>query len=309
MTNLQQRARLHASAARTLGIALALLAGLAIFHRAEAAEDVLRAYRIGNSLTWDSQPKAIEALAAQRGLQHVEAYHINCGKSLERIWTHPDEICVPAVEPFGTFGKALPEFDWQAVTFQPHPGAGSTLATDTARIVDFIGKTRSANRNTGAVFYIYAPWPGQRHGPYHEVWMQQTPDADDTPTLQTRDYFDHLIRRVRARTDADVRMIPAGHVLYELDRRMRAGQIAGYASATDLYRDVVHLNHVGRFTAGVTTLATLYGQDPKGLQCPPNHYGGGKEFTPELYAAIHDAVWTVLTDMHSQTGVSSQRSK
>lgn len=28
--------------------------------------------------------------------------------------------------------------------------------------------------------------------------MQQTPDADETPTLQTRDYFDHLIRRVRA---------------------------------------------------------------------------------------------------------------
>jgi hypothetical protein len=309
MTHSRREHGLLTSAAKQLGTALLLLAGLGILNPAGAAEDVLRAYRIGNSLTWDSQPKAIEALAAQRGLQHVEAYHINCGKSLERIWTHPDEICVPAVEPFGTFGKALPGFDWHAVTFQPHPGAGSTLATDTARIVDFIDKTRSANRNANTVFYIYAPWPGQRHGSYHEVWMQDTPDADDTPTLQTRAYFDHLIRRVRARTDADVRMIPAGHVLYELDRRMRAGQIAGYRSAADLYRDVVHLNHVGRFTAGVTTLATLYGQDPKGLECPPGHYGGGKDFTPAIYAAIHDAVWTVLTDMHPLTGVSSQHSK
>jgi len=265
-----------------------------------------RAYRIGNSLTWDSQPRAIEALATQRGLKHTEAYHINCGKSLERIWNHPEEICVPAVEPFGTFGKALPNYDWDAVTFQPHPGAGSTLGTDTARILDFIAKTRSGNRNTKTVFYIYAPWPGQKHGPFHEVWVRETPDADDTPTLQTRAYFGHLIARVRTRTDAEVRMIPAGHVVYELDRRMRAGEVPGYQHAADLYRDVVHLNHVGRFTAGVTALATLYGQDPAGLECPPKHYGGGKDFTPELYKTIHNAVWTVLTDMHAVTGVRAE---
>ncbi len=270
---------------------------------AATAQGAPRVYRIGNSLTWDSQPKAIEALAAQRGLEHVEAYHINCGQSLQRIWTHPEEVCVPVVEPFGTFGKALPDHDWDAVTFQPHPGADSTLATDAARIVDFIGKTRSGNRNGKTVFYIYAPWPSQGLGLFHEMWTRDTPDADGTPTIQTRAYFDHLIRRVRVKTTADVRMIPAGHVLYELDRRMRAGQVTGYNSAADLYRDVVHLNHVGRFTAGVTTLATLYGQRPKGLECPSQHYGGGKDFTPELYATIHDAIWTILTDLGPVTGV------
>ena len=203
---------------------------LALVSTATAAP---RTYRIGNSLTWDSQPKGIEALAAQRELEHVEAYHINCGKSLERIWTHPEEICVSVVEPFGTFGKALPNHDWDAVTFQPHPGAGSTLATD-----------------------------------------------------------------------ADVRVIPAGQVVYELDRRMRAGEIAGYASAADLYRDPVHMNNVGRFAAGVTTFATLYKQDPAGLKCPPKHYGGGNDFTPKLYATIHEAIWTVVTEMHAVTGVS-----
>ena len=262
-----------------------------------------RAYRIGNSLTWDSQPKAIEALAEQRGLEHVEAYHINCGKSLQRIWTHPDEVCVKVVEPYGTFGNALPNYDWDAVTFQPHPGGDSTLATDAARIVDFIAKAREGKRNSKTVFYIYAAWPGTRLGPYHEVWLRETPDEDDTKTIQTRAYFGHLIRRVRAKTDADVRMIPAGHVVFELDQRMRAGRIPGYQSAADLYRDVVHMNNVGRFSAGVTTFATLYGQNPAGLKCPPTHYGGGKDFTPELYSAIHDAVWTVVTEMHAVTGV------
>lgn len=264
-------------------------------------------YRIGNSLTWDSQPKAIQDLAGQRGIEHVEAYHINCGKSLQRIWTHPEEVCVKPVEPYGTFGNALPKYDWGAVTFQSHPGGKSTLGTDTARILDFIEKTQEKGRNKKTVFYIYAPWPGQRHGAYHEVWNREMPDADDTKTLQTRQYFDHLIKRVRAKTDADVRMIPAGHVVYELDCRMRAGKIPGYKNAADLYRDVVHMNHVGRFTAGVTTFATIFGQDPAGLTCPPKQYGGGKDFSPELYEAIHGAVWKVLTDMDEVTGVKGPR--
>ena len=118
---------------------------LLLLMAAEAATAAPQVYRIGNSLTWDSQPKAIEALAAQRGLKHVEAYHINCGKSLQRIWTHPEEVCVKVVEPYGTFGKALPGFDWNAVTFQPHPGGDSTLATDEARILDLIGKSPYRN--------------------------------------------------------------------------------------------------------------------------------------------------------------------
>lgn len=262
-----------------------------------------RTYRIGNSLTWDSQPKSIEALAAQRGLKHVEAYHINCGQSLERIWTHPNEVCVGVVRPFGTFGKALPNYQWDAVTFQPYPGKGSTLATDTARILDFIAKTRENKLNSDTVFYIYAPWPGQKEGAYHEVWMKESADDDNTATILSRAYFQNLYKRVKAKTDADVRMIPAGQVIYELDRRMRAGKIAGFNNASNLYRDVVHLNNVGRFAVGVTTLATLYGKNPAGLKCPPGCYGGGKDFTPELYNAIHDAVWDVITEMHEVTGI------
>lgn len=270
-----------------------------------SAQDVQRTYRIGNSLTWDSQPRAIEALAAQRDIEHVQAYHINCGKSLQRIWTHPQEVCVKVVEPFGTFGAALPDHDWHAVTFQPHPGGESTLATDAARIVDFITLAQSKGRNKNTVFYIYAPWPGQHLGAYHEAWTRRTPDADDTPTTQSRAYFDHLYRRVKATTQADVRVIPAGEVLFELDRRMRDGKIEGYAEAKDLYRDRVHLNHVGRFAAGVTTFSVLFGQNPAGLTCPPKQYGGPQQFNDALYEAIQDAVWKVVTDMHDQTGVGA----
>jgi len=281
-----------------MGLVVGLVLAAGVF-----AQPVQRTYRIGNSLTWDSQPRSIEKLAAQRQREHVQGYHINCGKSLQRIWTHPKEVCVKVVEPFGTFGEALPEHDWAAVTFQPHPGGNSTLATDAARIVDFIKLTQSKGRNQDTAFYIYAPWPGQQHGAYHEIWTRDTPDADDTKTIQTRAYFDHLLRRVRAKTEATVRLIPAGQVLYELDRRMREGRIDGYADAHDLYRDRVHLNHVGRYAAGVTTYSVLFADDPHGMTCPPGAYGGGKELNPKLYEAIHDAVWHVVNQMNDQTQI------
>lgn len=260
-------------------------------------------YRIGNSLTWDSQPSGIQLLAAQRKEKHVQAWHINCGKSLQRIWSMPEEICVKAVAKFGMYRDALPNHDWTAVTFQPHPGGDSTLGTDASRIVDMIKLTQSAGRNSKTVFYIYAAWPGQPLGEYRDVWTRDTPDKDDTKTIQTRDYFAHLYKRVRRKTKADVRMIPAGHVVFELDKQIRAGKIEGYKTAADLYRDNVHMNHVGRYTAGVTTLTTITGKNPKGLTCPAKAYGGGKDFNANHYKVLHDAIWKVVTEMKDVTGV------
>lgn len=265
-----------------------------------AAEQV---YRIGNSLTWDSQPKAIEALAAQHKLKQVQAWHINCGKSLDRIWSHSEEICVKAVAPFGTYRNALPNFDWAAVTFQPHPGGNSTLRTDTDSIINMITLSQSKGRNNKTVFYIYAAWPGQPLGEYRDVWMPPGLDRDNTRTIQSRAYFSHLIKRVRKRTKADVRMIPVGEVVFALDVLMRAGKVKGYKTAADLYRDKVHMNHVGRFIAGVTTLTTITGKNPNGLTCPPKAYGGGKDFNAALYKTLHETIWKTVTSMQDVTGV------
>jgi len=283
-------------------IARLVIAALLLLASTVVAEPQLT-YRIGNSLTWDSQPQAIVQLAAQRKIAHAQAYHINCGNSLQRIWSHPDEVCVDTVKPYGPYRRALPNHDWGAVTFQPYPGEGATLASDTDRIVDFIHLTQSKRRNTKTVFYIYAAWPNQQHGDYRDAWTQPTPSEPSTPTTLTRAYFDHLIQAVRARTDADVRLIPVGHVIFELDRLARAGELPGYKHAHDLYRDRYHLNHVGHFVAGVTTFATIFQQNPNGLICPPKQYGGGKDFNEPLYDAIHRTTWKVITEQNDLTGV------
>lgn len=270
-----------------------LLTALVFSLASVATAQTHKTYRIGNSLTWDSQPVAIGALAKQRGIEHTQAYHIKCGSSLQSIWDHPDETCVKPVKPYGTFRGALADHAWDTVAIQPHRGKGSTLATDTARIVDFIELARSKGKNTETVFYIYAAWPGQEEGKsYREVWERKVDDADDTPTVQCAAYFDLLLARVRkAMGDkTEVRMIRAGAVLAELDRMAEAGEVPGYASAKHLYRDRVHLNHVGRFIAGTTVFTTLFDQDATGLRCPPKQYGGGKDFNDPLYAAITNAV-------------------
>lgn len=260
------------------------------------ADDGTRVYRIGNSLTWDSQPAAIAKLAGLRGYKHVEGFHINCGQTLERIWHHPQEICVKPAAPFGTFRDALSKHSWTAVTFQPHPGAGATLATDAMRIGDFIKLTQQNPKNASTRFYVYASWPSRRLGPYAKVWTQDTPDVDDTPSLQTQVYFQHLMARLRTATSAEINLIPVGEVLFRLDQRMRSGRMPGYKDVHQLYRDQVHLTvDLGRYVAGATTFAVIHDANPDGLHKPESVYGNDKAFSPPMYKAIHSAIWDVVT--------------
>ncbi len=263
-------------------------------------------YNIGNSLTWDSSPDGVAQLAAQRGYTLHVGYQINCSKTLDYIWNDPSGWCVQPASPYGTHDNALPNYQWTAVTLQPFPdlnydGTLSDLSTDTARILDFIGNSQSDNRNADTIFYIYASWPAQSLGSYHSVWTQDRLDQDDTPTLQTSAYFDHLIQRVRNSTQADIRMIPVGYVLDELDQRLQAGELAGYNGVAQWYRDDVHLNDMGRYVAGITSFATLYGQNPAGMTATSAY--NGSSFSQEFYSVAHDAVWDVVTSMHDVTGV------
>ena len=261
-------------------------------------------YHIGNSLTWDSQPDGLEALAGQWGQLHDTGHHIRCGQSLKAIWDVPDDTCVAPVGEYGPFLAALPNHTWSAICMQPFPGASSTLGTDERVILDMIAVARQNPANSGARFYVYASWP--EHDYYASSWTMPVADSDGTPTVQARAYFRHLIERVRGRTAARVYVIPVGEVLYVLDQRLRAGAVAGFGSVADLYRDDIHLTHdVGRFVAAVTTVATLYARDPRDIVKPVSYYGSDPSiFTPELYDVIHDVVWMAVSE-HPYTGITN----
>jgi len=256
----------------------------------------ITSYSIGNSLTWDSQPLGVAAIANDFGFDQTVGHHIRCSWSLNGILEAPDNTCLAPVPEFGRFGEALPNYPWDAVTLQPHRNAtfNSTLLSDVDAVLGFISESQSNGLNADTTFYLYTGWPVKQN--YSTAWTAPVVDADTTPTVQAREYIEHLVDRVRSATSTKVNVIPIGEVLYELDQRMQAGQIPGFNDIGDFYRDNIHLTlDLGRYAAGITTFATMYGIDPAGSTKPDGFYGNGTAFTPALYDAIQDAVWDVIS--------------
>ncbi len=257
-------------------------------------------YHIGNSLTNDSQPLGISAIAASRGLQHEAGYHIRSSSSMNEILTNPHSVSEPPTS-FGTFTTALPNFRWDHVTLQPHDEVGGTLGLELQSILSFIDLTRSNPANSNTTFYLYQAWP--KRGDYQTKWNATTPDNLNTPFAQTRDFYNHLFNRLRNSTDAKVLMIPVGEVLYELDVKMSNGEIPGFSSVSSLYRDTTHLTYsTGRFIAGLTTFSTLLAQYPNEIEKPKGFYDHPKGFTSEQSEIIFDTIRNVL-NRHPSTGL------
>ena len=85
-------------------------------------------------------------------------------------------------------------------------------------------------------------------------------------------------------------MVPVGHVMYELNQRMKAGQVSGYTHIKQLFADGIHLNNVGSYVVGCTYFATLYKENPKGLPGEPY-----KVMDPKLAEVIQETVWKVVS--------------
>ncbi|MFV2070733.1 MAG: DUF4886 domain-containing protein, partial [Pirellulales bacterium] len=257
-------------------------------------------YHIGNSLTEDMQPLGLEQLAQIGGESLETGYHFAYAKSLDYIWANPTSVSNNQKRP-DFYTPSLTGYAWDVLTLQPSNGPESTLATDEASILSFIDLARSNPDNADTDFYIYAAWP--RRGNYADKWTASVADQDSTATVKVREYFDHLINRLHDATSANVLMIPIGEVLFELDQKMQAGDIPGFTSVDQLYRDNVHLSSdVGRYTAAATAYATIFGKDPTGLTKPDGFYGSPDAFTPQLYNALHTVIWDVVAN-HPFTGI------
>lgn len=297
---------------------LATTSALALSAIATAAGADYTSYHIGNSLTWDSQPEAIAAMSGSRGRTHDVGYHIRCGSSLDQI-AADDVTCIAPVADYGVWRNALPAHNFDAITIQPHTGAAATLLGDQTVITQMIDTAiGGANSYADTRFYIYQAWPRLTRLPndYTTLWNASTANADGTATVYTREYFNHLIGRVRGqRPGAAVGMIPVGEVMAEIDARLKSGElvIPGYSDASDFYREDVHLhmNSLGRFVAASTTYAVMFGEDPTGIASPAGFFNQADTetvfwdsalLTPQVQADLQEVVWDVVQD-HPFTSV------
>jgi len=257
-----------------------------------AAAQTVRQYAIGNSLTGLIGFDKYAQLVQSRGNGVTWGNHIQPGAGLDTILATPSDGQTISEPPYGTYGNALPNYNWDAVAVEPFGRVMEGPQGDLASIHGFANLVTPHNPN--AQLYIYQTWPvKQSDGSlnYHDNWLS-TYDGTADDSVRSRNYFDQLMTSLRSAAPSMERqalMIPVGEVLFNLNEKMHAGQVAGYTDISAFYSDGIHLNPMGAYTSALTWYATLFKDDPHGLS------GAAWGVTdPVLQAAIQDSAWQVV---------------
>jgi hypothetical protein len=284
----------------------------------------LRVYFVGNSVTDTIRYESLQKLAESRGHKHVSGRHMIPGAPLDWIWTHGDGGFQN--EPFGHYPKALPGFAWDAISLQPFD---RQIDGDTEHIGKYIALARQNPENAQTQFYIYARWPrmskngkgveydknnfGKDGDDPKKITDYSTIDAWDKlwsakytggwdNTNEGADYFESLTRAVQKahpKLEKPVVMVPVGHAMAALDKKMQAGQVPGFKNIWDVYADGIHLNKVGAYIVACTYYATLYKESPVGLSGEPYAVTDSK-----LASTIQETVWEVVKS-HPLAGIAT----
>ena len=256
----------------------------------------LRVYFVGNSVTDTINYSALAELAKSRGFQQIWGRHMIPGAPLQWIWEHPQNGFQEP--PFGHYPTALAEHQWDVLSLQPFDRHLDGKDGDLTMARNFIDLALS--KSPDVQVYVYARWPRQGKDDFDTAWLKEYTGGWDG-TNETKDYFERLtfeLRKAYPHFKKPILMVPVGHVLYELNQRMKAGEVPGHKQIKDVFADDIHLNNVGSYVVGCTYFATLFRQDPKGLSSELY-----KVTDPKLAEVIQDTVWKVVSK-HELAGVS-----
>lgn len=224
------------------------------------------------------------------------------------------------LQPFDRqLGSPATEAPWQA----PGLGNAGDDPDDYTAIKRYITQMRSGGLNADTQVYIYSRWPrGARQDDgsitagwnFQTLWDRSYPPGGSWSSNfgsglnETRDYFRQAVDLLNGDNDPNdantgiaglnkkIKLIPVGDAMYELDRRMRAGQVPGYGQIGEIYTDGIHLVSgndpaPGSFLAAATFYATMYGANPSNLDA--SLYGMTDPF---LANAIKESVWTAVVN-------------
>ena len=102
-----------------------------------------------------------------------------------------------------------------------------------------------------------------------------------------------------------VLMVPVGDVMFELNRRIEAGEVPGIHDIAELFWDGIHMTNWGAFLTGTTFYATMYKRDPRGLDFHTYEVlddPWDRTIPSGFAAAVQDVVWDVVKG-HKYSGV------
>lgn len=255
------------------------------------AGTTLRTYFVGNSLTAAVNQPGLQTYAAARGNSFDFGKHLQWGASLQAMWDHPSDVN-EVQSPYNGFPTALTNYQWDVISLQPFGRPMNGPNGDRTYLANFMNLARV--KSPDAQFYLYEQWPQKAANgtlDFDANWLTPYSGGDDE-TVRTRDYY-HLLT-THARQDAEplpkpILLVPAGDVMYELNQRMKNGQVPGYTSINQFYSDNIHLNAVGSYMLSMTFYATLYRESPIGLP-----YDSSVITNPLVAAQIQDAAWQTV---------------
>lgn len=267
---------------------------------AGAAESTLRVYYIGNSVTDTIRYKPLADLAATRGVKLDWGRHMIPGAPLEWLYTHENDGF--REKPYGGWREALNNFAWDAVSFQPFDRSfrGTNTAGQAVGDLDLITELSrmAAGKNPDVRILVYARWPRMRSDgkpfsfdknaydpakpgngydlekldPWAQCWEIGYDPATRKGSNESREYFEKLHTAVIENTkflNKPAELVKVGHAMAALDAKMRAGEVPGYSTVWQLYKDGIHLNETGSYLVGCVYFTHLFHQDPTGLPTAP----------------------------------------
>lgn len=301
--------------------ALVALSVLTVPKQSGAA--TIRAYFIGNSLTdqltyYLDFPVFVNMLH-QVGDSIYAGRNIILGSPIWYIYQNPagDGTLAAgdngAYSNYGGWDVALRDNTWDVVTLQPF-GQMSDELPPAESLIDY---ARQYSPNIQA--YIYAQWPKQDMGAYGTVWLGSASSG------KSKAYYEAFVDSVRARDAGATKpalLIPVGHVLYEVWKKMQDGEFPGTSDFSVVYGDNEHLGtlSLGDYVVHLTFYTCMYRKDPRGMPYADYFLRDAERrdpccsvdpsLSPHLTEAqatmVQELVWQVCST-HPMTGFSGTR--
>jgi len=175
-------------------------------------------FLIGNSLTWDTVPSALDG--------DVQ-WHVDCGVNLPHIYAHPEKPCVKSST---LWPEALKAKQYDYISVQPH--YGSTLAQDVETISAWM------KLQPKAVFVIHTGWA------FHAKRAEEfAAYAAPVQMEHSMAYFRELISELnRWNPNRRIGQTYAQNLLAFVAEDIAADE-SPLKSVDELYRDDIHLTH------------------------------------------------------------------
>jgi Dockerin type I domain len=232
---------------------------------------------IGNSLTDDLlfnfPTKGLAKISQTTSEPLVVGSHLNCAKTLTRIWANPDETCKVTGGDKYRVELAKPIDN---VIFQPFYGA--TIAQEINAIKNLINYTKQNPDNANTRFFIYATWGVEtdtKGVAFYDHWKNHKATLREnwTPSKST---FDLMLQELH-QTGYEISLIPAGHTFSAIIDALRSGKsimMTDKANGTftshelvekELWRDGLHGSQAIKLSTGLTALSVIYGRKPTGV--------------------------------------------